>query len=124
LVKGSKDAYFSLESNNTASQNIGTWDQMMTSHNWPKNIPPSWSHWPKNPHPIFFFIFILNYTTPLVITGFEQLSSSICWWVGWPKFALKQQIVPFLKSFELGQKLGFWPIILATYMLASQSRAL
>jgi len=22
--------------------------------------------------------FILNYTTPLVITGFEQLSSSIC----------------------------------------------
>jgi len=24
------------------------------------------------------FFFILNYTTPLVITGFEQLSSSIC----------------------------------------------
>jgi len=32
--------------------------------------------------------------------------------------------MPFLKSFELGQKLGFWPIILATDMLASQSRAL
>jgi len=28
-----------------------------------------------------------------------------------PKFALKGQIMPFLKSFELGQKLGFWPII-------------
>jgi len=30
----------------------------------------------------------------------------------------------FLKSLELGQKLGFWPIILATDVLASQSRAL
>jgi len=29
-----------------------------------------------------------------------------------------------LKSFELGQKLGFWPIILATDVLANQSRAL
>jgi len=29
----------------------------------------------------------------------------------------------FLKSFELGQKLDFWPIILATDMLASQPRA-
>jgi len=26
---------------------------------------------------------------------------------GWPKFALNGQIMPFLKSFELGQKLGF-----------------
>jgi len=41
----------------------------------------------------------------------------------WPKFALKGQIMPFLKSFELGPKLGFWPIILATDMLASQSKA-
>jgi len=32
--------------------------------------------------------------------------------------------MPFLKSFELGQKLGFWPIILATAMLVSQSRTL
>jgi len=32
--------------------------------------------------------------------------------------------MPFLKSFELGQKLGFWHIILAIDMLASQSRAL
>jgi len=24
------------------------------------------------------YIFIINFTTPLVITGFEQLSSSIC----------------------------------------------
>jgi len=30
----------------------------------------------------------------------------------------------FLKSFELGQKLGFWLIILATDLLASQSRVL
>jgi len=32
--------------------------------------------------------------------------------------------MPFLRSFELGQKLGFWAIILATDMLARQSRAL
>jgi len=32
--------------------------------------------------------------------------------------------MPFLKSFELGQKLGFWPIVWAIDMLASQSRAL
>jgi len=30
----------------------------------------------------------------------------------------------FLKCKELGQKLGFWPIILATDVLQSQSRAL
>jgi len=36
----------------------------------------SGSHWPKTPQPnLFIFSFILNYTTPLVITGFEQLSS-------------------------------------------------
>jgi len=32
--------------------------------------------------------------------------------------------MPFLKSFELGQKLVFWSVFLATDMLASQSRAL
>jgi len=31
LIKFSKDSYFSLESKNTASQNIGAWDRMMTS---------------------------------------------------------------------------------------------
>jgi len=33
LINGSKDAYFSLKSKNTASQNIGAWDRMMTSYN-------------------------------------------------------------------------------------------
>jgi len=32
--------------------------------------------------------------------------------------------MPFPKGFELGEKLGFWPIILAIDILASQSRAL
>jgi len=32
--------------------------------------------------------------------------------------------MPFLKSFELGQKLGFWPIISATDIVVSQSKAL
>jgi len=31
-IKGSKNAYSSIESKNTASQNIGTWDWMMTSY--------------------------------------------------------------------------------------------
>jgi len=26
---------------------------MMTSHNLPKNWPPSWAHWPKTHHPNF-----------------------------------------------------------------------
>jgi len=33
---------------------------------------------PKLPKQIKKNFFVLNYTTPLVITGFEQLSSSIC----------------------------------------------
>jgi len=32
-IKGSKNAYSALESKNTASQNIGAWDRMMTSYN-------------------------------------------------------------------------------------------
>jgi len=32
-MKGSKNAYSRLESTNTASQNIGVWDRMMTSYN-------------------------------------------------------------------------------------------
>jgi len=38
---------------------------------------------PKPPDQIkkTFFFFILNYMTPLVNTGFEQLSSSICFQV-------------------------------------------
>jgi len=33
LIKGSKNVYLNLECKNTASHNIGTWDQMMTSYN-------------------------------------------------------------------------------------------
>jgi len=33
LIKGSKNVYFSQESKNTASHNIGAWDRMMTSCN-------------------------------------------------------------------------------------------
>ena len=32
-IKGSKNAYYGLESKNTASQNIGVLDRMMTSYN-------------------------------------------------------------------------------------------
>jgi len=47
------------------------------------------------------FFFVPDYTTPLVITGFE-LKLNLLPSYGWPKFALKGQITPFLKSFELG----------------------
>jgi len=33
LINGFKNAYFSLESKNTASHNIGAWDRMITSYN-------------------------------------------------------------------------------------------
>jgi len=45
--------YFRLESKNTASQNIGVWDRMMTSYNSLKNMLLSWIHWPKIPQPNF-----------------------------------------------------------------------
>jgi len=32
-IRGSKNPYSALESKNTASQNIGAWDRMMTSYN-------------------------------------------------------------------------------------------
>jgi len=32
-IKGSKNAYYGLESKNTANQNIGAWDLMMASYN-------------------------------------------------------------------------------------------
>jgi len=32
--------------------------------------------------------------------------------------------MPFLKSWELGQKLGFWPIVFAADVLAGRSGAL
>jgi len=64
--------------------------------------------------------------TPLVITGFEQFSSSIfCFRVmAGQSLPWKGKLCLFWKVFELGQKLGFWPMIVATDMLASQSRAL
>jgi len=33
VIKGCKNAYFSLESKNTPSHNIAAWDRMMTSYN-------------------------------------------------------------------------------------------
>jgi len=33
LIKGPKNAYFSIESKTTARHNIGAWDRMMTSYN-------------------------------------------------------------------------------------------
>jgi len=59
----------------------------------------------------------------LVVTIFTEKNKSAAeLWLA--KVCLERQIVPFLKSIKLGQKLGFSPIALATDMLASQSRAL
>jgi len=40
-------------------------------------MPLWWFHWPKTPNNFFNIFFILNYTTPLAITGFEHFPSSI-----------------------------------------------
>ena len=78
----------------------------------------------QNPQPNSNKKIIINYTTPLVIAGFEQLSSSICCRVmAGQSLPWKGKLCLFW-SFELGQKLGFWPIILATDILAKQSMAL
>jgi len=79
--KGSKDTDFGLVS------------KKILSHN---NVPMGWGPWPgkgsqkypylwcspENPPPktnIFFFNF--DYKTCWIRRGFEQLSSSIAWWV-------------------------------------------
>jgi len=58
LIKGSENVYFSLESKNTASHNIGTWDRMIDIINQktdPHHEPIS----PKPPIQIkkMFFLF-------------------------------------------------------------------
>jgi len=79
----------------------------------------------QNPPSKLKIFFVLNYTTPPVITGFELLFSSICCRVmAGQNLPSKGKLCLFLKVFGLGSKLGFWPIILATDMLASQSRVL
>jgi len=66
------------------------------------------------------FFFILNYTTPLVITGFEQLSSSIyCRVMDGQSLPWKGKLCLFWKVFNQAKN---W--VLATDMLASQSRGL
>jgi len=47
-IKGSKNVYYALESTNTASQNIGAWDWMMSSYNNEKTCP---CHDPIGPKP-------------------------------------------------------------------------
>jgi len=49
------------------------------------------------------FFFILNYMKPLVITGFEQLSSSIC------SRVMGGQIWPERANYAFTQKLGIRP---------------
>ena len=75
----------------------------------------------QNPYPnLKNIFFILNYATPPVITGFEQLSRSICCRVmAGQSLPWQGKLCLFLKSFELGRKLDFWRIILATDMLAT-----
>jgi len=61
---------------------------------------------------------------PLDIAGFEQLSSSSASEL-WPaKIWPERANYAFSEKFWIRPKLGFCPIILATGVLASQSRAL
>ena len=92
LIKGSKNAYFSLESKKNG---IGWWRQIINQKKDPHHEPIG----PKTPHPnLKNVFFILNYTEPLVITGFEQLSSSICSRVMGGQIWPERAIMPLLKS--------------------------
>jgi len=51
--------------------------------------------------------FILNYTTPLVITGFEQLSSSICCRVMAGQICPERANYAFSEKFLIRPKTGF-----------------
>jgi len=77
---------------------------MMTSYNQPKTCP---CHDPIGPNPPTKFkkkIFILNCTTPLVITGFEQLSSSICCRVWLAKVCPERANYAFSEKFWIRPK--------------------
>ena len=57
----------------------------------------------RNPPSKYKKFFFLNYTTPLVITAFEQLSSSICCRV------MAGQIWPERANYAFSEKLGIRP---------------
>jgi len=65
----------------------------------------------QNPAPKYLKIFfILNYTTPLVITGFEQLSSSIsCRVMAGQSLPWKGKICVFWNLFNFAKNLVFDP---------------
>jgi len=77
LIKGSEGAYFSLESKNIGIRGIGWWRHIINQKTYPHHEPIG----PKPPIQIKQKFFILSYTTPPIITGFEQLFSSVCCWV-------------------------------------------
>jgi len=56
------------------ARGIGWWRHIINQKTDPHPEPIG----PKPPSKLKTFFFILNYTKPLVVTGFEQLSSSIC----------------------------------------------
>jgi len=62
---------------------------------------------PNNPQQNLNFFLILNYTTPLVITGFEQLSSSICCRVMAGQICPERANYAFSEKFWIRPKTGF-----------------
>jgi len=58
-IKGSKDSYYSLESNKTLSYNSGSLDRPMTSSDTAKHTPPMTSS-TKNPKPKTYYFFHSN----------------------------------------------------------------
>ena len=107
-IKGSENAYSALESKNTASQNIGVWDRWWRHIINQKTCPCHDPIGPKPPNQILKKVFfILNYTTPLVITGFEQLSSSICCRLMAAKVCPERANYAFSEKFWSRPKTGF-----------------
>ena len=107
-IKGSENAYSALESTNTASKNIGAWIGWLRHIINQKTCPCHDPIGPKPPTKLKFFFFIQNYTTPVVITGFEQLSSSICCRVIWlAKIFHERANYTFSEKFWIRPKTGF-----------------
>jgi len=83
-IKGSKNSYFSLVYTKNTSKIIPScsWGPLLDNlgqKGW--NQPPLWHHpqKPWNPKPINFYSFQLNDLR--VLWGFQQLPSTINWWV-------------------------------------------
>jgi len=120
-IKGSTGLYYSLESNSATISTCWIGDDIIR---WKaKHVPLMMSSMknPKSKTKIFSFSCARLYES---LEGLNSFSSFLLTSYGRPKFGLKWLMLPFVKLLYFCQKLGFWAIYSAPYMLESQSSAL